>query len=83
MPKSWNPPLPPAKEFKKQSLKELCETADFIYQIGEFLALREKSKSVQLTGISSPQFQAKLTYLRSCLKKYRLLIGKGRGVSAV
>lgn len=80
---SWQPPLPPALEYKKQSLKELSSTAGFIYQAGESDALREPCQAVDVAKISSKEFQQKVAYLRSCLEKYRKITGKGRGIAAV
>jgi len=79
----WTLPTPPGKEFKKQSFKELSKISSFVYQVGEYPALREKSCLVTPSDITSPQFQAKLTYLRGCLKKYKTMTGKGRGIAAV
>lgn len=79
----WIPPIPPAKEFKKQSLKELSRASAFIYQIGEYPALRQKSHPVDSSTISSLEFHEKLTYLRACLRKYKKITKKGRGIAAV
>ncbi len=79
----WIPSTPPTKEFKKQSFNELSKISAFLYQIGEYPALRQKSHPVKPAIISSREFQTKLTYLRACLRKYKRVTKKGRGIAAV
>jgi len=57
--------------------------SDFIYQIGEYPKLREKSKEVSLEKISEKVAQEKFIYLKKCLVNYRELTGYGRGITAV
>lgn len=83
MKSSWKPPLPPGRAFKKQSLQDLIETAGFIYQIGESVALRQPSRPVPMSSIASVETQTKIAYLKRCMRKYRTVTGKGRGIAAV
>lgn len=80
----WKPSLPPARKYKKENLKELLRTSQFIYQIGEYDALRKQNRKVPLNDISSPVFQQKLAYLKKCFQKFKKATnGKGRGIAAV
>lgn len=79
----WKPILPPFREHKKKVYSRIISVCDFIYQIGELEALRKSSKPVPSKIIKTKVFQAKLSYLKKCLLKYRQLTGMGRGISAV
>lgn len=81
---SWKPSLPPARKYKKENLQELLQTSQFIYQIGEYEWLRKPSKNVEISDITSQDFQKKLAYLKRCFLKFRQATGgKGRGIAAV
>jgi len=79
----WSPNLPPFRDFKKKVFRKASKVSDFIYQIGEYPALRQPSKEVPVNKINSPQMQTKIKYLKKCLLRYRKLTGYGRGISAV
>ena len=81
--KSWKPTLPPFRTYKKELLDKQKVLADFIYQIGEYDALRLPSKDVPIDKITSPEYQAKIKHMKQSLLKYRKLTGKGRGIAAV
>ncbi len=68
---------------KKEAFKSVIAVSDFIYQIGEFPALRMPSKPVDISKLKTPEYLAKIKYMKSCLKKYRKLTGKGRAIAAV
>lgn len=55
----------------------------FIYQLGESPILRQPSKEVTLNDVLSEDFQAKIRYLRRCMRRFRKLTGFGRGITAV
>lgn len=79
----WKPTPPPFYKHKKTVYKTMSAVADFIYQIGEYEALRKPSLPVQLNKLKTPEYKAKIRYMRSCMKKYRRLTGKGRAIAAV
>lgn len=79
----FKPTPPPFRNYKKKVFSVAAETGKFIYQIGEFEELRKPSQEVKVTEIKTPEFQEKIKYIKSCLKKYRKLTGKGRGITAV
>jgi peptide deformylase len=79
----WKPKLAPYRTFKKEVWKNCVLVSDFIYQIGEYPELREKSKEVSLEKISEKVVQEKFAYLKKCLVNYRELTGYGRGITAV
>lgn len=83
MKSDWKPVLPPFRTHKKEVYKNMSLVSDFIYQIGEYSSLREKSKEIPVTKITSPEYQAKIAYMKRCLLKYRKITGKGRGIAAV
>lgn len=80
---NWKPTLPPFIDFKKSVFQKAGEVSEFIYQIGEFEALRKPSMEVHLDTIESEEFKAKIKYLKDCLLKYREITGYGRGITAV
>lgn len=81
--KTWKPKLAPFRKFKIEYLEERKKLVSFIYQIGESEDLRKRSKDVPLSRIKSKEYKNKFKYLKNCLKKYRKLTGKGRGITAV
>lgn len=81
--KSWKPDKPLNAAFKKLVFKKAGLVAGFIYQIGEYDALRKPSKSVPANQISFPEMKQKYSYIKNCLLKYRKLTGYGRGITAV
>jgi len=80
---SWKPTQPPFVNFKKNVFQKAGEVAEFIYQIGEFNALRLPSKEVPLKEIKTEEFKSKVEYLKDCLLRYREITGYGRGITAV
>lgn len=80
--KNWRASPPPHKNFKKQELAKYAKVAGFIYQVGETEILRKITKQVPLKQIGSKEFQAKLDYVKTCLKNYREITGMGRGIAA-
>lgn len=83
MNKTWEPKTPPFIEFKKKTYKSIISTSSFIFQIGQSDELRKPSKTVPIKQITSREYQLKIAYLKTCLKKYREITGMGRGISAV
>jgi len=79
----WKPQKPPFRDYKKKVFGKVISTADFVYQIGESEDLRKPSKEVPLKEIMTPDFQKKITYIKSTMRKYRKLTGMGRGITAV
>ena len=79
----WKPQKPPFRAYKKNVFQKIMVTADFVYQIGESEDLRKSSKEVPLKEITTPDFQKKIAYLKSCMLEYRKLTGMGRGITAV
>lgn len=79
---SWKPQLAPFRKYKKEIFAKQAAVADFIHQIGEYPALREKATSVPIDKISSDEYKAKFAYMKKCLLKYRKLTGMGRGIAA-
>ncbi len=79
----WKPKPAPFAEYKKKVWERAVKVAEFVYQIGEYPELRKPSKPVPVKEIPSPTTQAKIRYLKDCLRKYRRLTGYGRGMSAV
>jgi len=79
----WKPQLSPFAIYKKSVFDRAAKVVDFIYQIGETSTLREKSIPVNIKEISSPEIQAKINYLKDCLRRYRRLTGYGRGITGV
>lgn len=79
----WKPTFPPYSNHKKTVYKSIAAVADFVYQIGEYAALREPSVPVKLEKLVTPEYKAKVRYMRACMKKYRKLTGKGRAIAAV
>ncbi|MGH7203882.1 MAG: peptide deformylase [Candidatus Levyibacteriota bacterium] len=80
---SWQPQRPPFADFKKTVFKKAGAAAEFVYQIGEYEQLRKPSQEVPIKSITSPDFKAKVAYLKDCLRNYRNLTGYGRGITAV
>lgn len=80
---NWKPTPPPFMNFKKSVFQKAGEVSEFIYQIGEFDALRKPSLEVSLNTIKTEEFKAKTKYLKDCLLKYREITGYGRGITAV
>lgn len=81
--KSWKSKKAPFRSYKRQVFKNASLVCDFIYQIGEYPELRESSKEVPISKITSLEMQVKFKYLKKCLLKYRKLTGMGRGITAV
>lgn len=80
---SWQPPKPPFTSFKKTVFSKAGLVTDFVFQIGEYLPLRQVSQEVNIEDIATENFKEKLAYLKECLLKYRKLTGYGRGITAV
>jgi peptide deformylase len=85
MPKKlWEPDLPPGRAYKRENLSEIRKASFFIYQVGESPILRQKTTAIPVKEIKSPVVQAKVAYLKACLRRYtRLTSGKGRGLAGV
>lgn len=81
--KDWKPTHPPFRKFKQKTFDLAGKVGSFIYQIGESDALRKSSKEVPKTKITSPEYQAKIKYIKKCMLKYRKITGRGRGITAV
>lgn len=81
--KAWKPTPAPFRRYKKELLAKQALVANFIYQIGEFPSLRQVSKPVIIENITSPEYKAKIRYMKNCLLKYRKLTGKGRALAGV
>ena len=80
----WKPTFPPAKVYKKENLSEIAQFSQFIYTVGEYPKLRQKSKAVAVKNIDSEEFDAKKAYLRKCFDDFRSIThGKGKGIAAV
>jgi peptide deformylase len=80
---TWKPQKPPFRAFKQSVFSKAAQVSEFIYQIGEYDALRLPSREVPLSDIQSPDFKAKIQYLKDSILKYRELTGYGRGITAV
>lgn len=57
--------------------------SEFIYQIGEYPALRLPSAEIPVNKVLSEEYQTKFRYIKDCLIKYRELTGYGRGITGV
>lgn len=79
----WHPLKPPFADFKKTVFQKAGAVSNFIFQIGEYPALRMPSEKVSFDSITSNEFKEKIKYLKECLIKYRGLTGYGRGITAV
>lgn len=79
----WKPQLPPFQRHKKKVYGNILSTINFIYQIGESEDLRKPSKEVSIKDLNTKDYQAKIAYLKKCMKKYRKLTGFGRGITGV
>jgi|GEM_PF-222709 len=80
----WQPTLPPARDYKKENIKEILKTSQFIYQAGEYEWLRLKNHPLDPANILSELTQSKIGYIKECFKKFRRITkGKGRGIAAV
>ncbi len=79
----WEAKPAPFRKFKKRVWEQCAVVSDFIYQIGEYPELRQKSKEVFLKKINEKVVQKKFVYLKKCLLNYRKLTGYGRGITAV
>lgn len=77
------PQLPPYRRHKKKVYNNILSTINFIYQIGDSDDLRKPSKKVSLKEINSDVFQAKIAYLKKCMRHFRKLTGFGRGITGV
>ena len=73
----------PFKNFKKKVFEDAIKTSSFIYQIGESEVLRKPSKEIPINKIILKEYREKFKYIKDCLKKYRKLTGKGRGITGV
>ena len=80
---NWHPATPPFREYKKEVFKNAIKVASFIYQIGEYPALRQPSAMVPIEEITTSLCKEKIRYLKTCLTRYRKLTGKGRGIAGV
>jgi len=80
---SWKPLLPPFAEYKKHMFHKASEVSSFIFQIGEFPALRQPSSPVPLARITTSEYKEKFSYIKDCLRKYRQITGMGRGIAGV
>lgn len=80
---AWKPQSAPQYKYKKQVFERTIATSSFVYQIGEYEALRKPSRPVPVSKIAKLEFQKKISYIKSSLKKYRELTGYGRGITAV
>jgi peptide deformylase len=85
MPKHvWKPQLPPGRAYKWENLTEIRKASAFLYQVGESPILRQPSQAIAVDEIRSPIMQAKIEYVKGCLRRYtKLTGGKGRGLAAV
>lgn len=81
--KSWKVTKPPFWIFKKKVFEYCVKVCDFIYQIGESEDLRKPSTKVSINKITSQEYKKKLKYIKACLRRYRKLTGKGRGIAGV
>lgn len=79
----WKPVPPPHWRFKKKEYAKGAATASFIYRVGDSPILRQPSMPVPIKEIGSVDFQRKLAYLKSCLRRFRKLTGIGVGIAAV
>ena len=79
----WEPSLPPFVEYKKEIFSKAGEVADFIFQIGEYPALRQPSPPVPLNKLSTSEYKEKFAYIKDCLARYRQITGMGRGIAGV
>ncbi len=79
----WKPTKPPFDAHKEKVFKQLTKIGKYIYQIGEYENLRQKSRAVKISEIKTPEFQKKVKYLKKCLKNFRKTTGMGRGITAV
>jgi peptide deformylase len=79
----WKPVPPKHRKFRKEVFTQLAAVSPFMYHIGDSPQLREASKEVSVSQITSPDFQKKLGYLKRCLLRYRKLTGLGRGIAGV
>lgn len=80
---SWKPARPPFVQYKKKVFANAAKVATFIYQIGEYPALRQPSQEIVVSQITAIETQKKIAYLKKCLVQYRKLTGYGRGIAAV
>lgn len=80
---SWQPSKPPFADFKKKTFHNAAAVGEFIFQIGEYDALRKPSQAVSVAEITTNDFREKTNYLKDCMLKYRELTGYGRGITAV
>ena len=80
---AWKPVKPQFAKYKSTVFTKAARVSSFIFQIGEYEALRLPSKSVPIDKIKSKETQTKIKYLKECLLKYRKLTGYGRGLAAV
>lgn len=79
---SWKPFLPPHRKHKSENLAKYAKVSQYIFQLGEWDQLVKPSKAVTANELNSDDFKTKVTYLKKCLKKYRLDTGFGRGITA-
>jgi len=80
---SWQAKKPPFVEHKKKILRNSAKVSKFIFQIGEYSALRKPSRKVPLDKLKSADYIKKFKHLKACLLKYRRITGYGRGITAV
>ena len=83
MTKLWKPTPAPFKNYKKKVFEQSLLVSTFIHQVGEYPDLRKPSKKIPIKKIKSSEYRAKFNYLKRCLREYRKLTGKGRGITAV
>lgn len=79
----WKPQMPPHRRHKAKVYNQIISTGKFIYQIGDSENLRTPSKEVLIKNLNTEDYQAKIAYLKKCMRKYRKLTGFGRGITGV
>lgn len=80
----WIPSLPPAREYKKENLREIERFSQFIYTVGEYPILRSPSIAVIEQEMTSNEMKQKYAYLKKCMREFRRITkGKGRGIAGV
>jgi peptide deformylase len=80
---NWQPIPPPFKDYKRDVFSKLAKVSQFIYQVGEYSALRQPSQEIAINQINSDEMQSKFAYIKNSLRSYRKITGVGRGITAV
>lgn len=70
-------------KYKKKIFEEAIKTSHLTYQIGELEGLRQKSKDISVPEIKSQKVKSLISKLKSALREYRRMTGKGRGIAAI